>query len=158
MNANTCRRAAHKLPRNLVLFTASLLLAACGSPKEAAYRSFSEAYSCPENRITIEAIKDVTMTELWLRAHPEPDPPAEIRADPARLAVWKKARQKNLEGLMRGLRQYELFHASGCGHEVDYACFCPPQTKGASNGRGTPQDHCGCEVPPATIAAHAIHG
>ena len=126
-------------------------VAGCGSQKEAAYRDFSETHSCPRDRMTVEPIAGVTMRDLWLRANPFPDPPADLRSDPARLAVWREVQEKEREGPLRGVKAYRLFHVSGCGQSVDYACYCPPQRNGAVTGSGTRQDFCGCEEPPAPI-------
>lgn len=126
-------------------------MAGCGSREEAAFRTFSESYSCPRDQITVKPIDSVTMRELWLRANPLPPPPADVQADPARLAVWSKAQDKDREGPLRGVQSYELFHATGCDHAVDYACHCPPQVKGSATGRGSRQDFCGCQSPPAPI-------
>lgn len=141
--------------RGVRLGLALLLCAAltgCGSPKEAAYRSFSEANACPRDRVTAAAIEGVTMRDLWLRDNPLPDPPADVGTDPARRAVWRAAREKEREGVLRGLGQYRLFHVSGCGAGADYACFCPPHTGGSVTGRGSRQDFCGCEPAPDSIA------
>ncbi len=142
------------MERRVRLCLAVLLAAAvagCGSQKEAAFRTFSEAYSCPRERMTVAPVKDVTMRDLWLRANPLPEPPADVRADPARLAVWRRAQDKEREGPLRGVESYELFRVSGCGQAVDYACYCPPQRTGATQGSGSRQDFCGCEDPPAPI-------
>lgn len=141
--------------RRVLLCLAVLLPAAvagCGSPKEAAYRTFSEAHACPRDRMTVEPVKGVTMRDLWLRANPLPDPPPDVRADPARLAVWRAARDKEREGVLRGVEYYTLFRVSGCGEAADYACYCPPQMRGATKGSGSRQDFCGCGAPPAPIS------
>jgi len=130
--------------------------AGCGSQEEAAYRDFSTTYSCPRDRMTVASITGVTMRDLWLRANPMPDPPTEVRSDPVRLAVWRQAQEKVREGGLRGTQAFRLFHVSGCGQSVDYACYCPPQQEGAVTGSGTRQDFCGCEAPPAPIPAEAV--
>lgn len=125
----------------------------CGDREEAALRTFSEAYSCPRDRMTVNPVKDVTMRDLWLRANPMPQPPDDVQADQARLAVWMKAQEERREGPLRGVKRYSLFHVSGCNHSVDYACFCAPHTKGSTTARGTRQNSCGCQPPPAPVDA-----
>lgn len=129
------------------------LMAACGSKEEAAFRAFSKENSCPRDRMTVTPIKDVTMRDLWLHANPEPTPAADVQADPTRLAVWRKSQEKNREGPLRGVKRFALFHVEGCGHEIDYACYCPSNAKGATKGSGSRQDLCGCLPPPAPIEA-----
>lgn len=127
------------------------LICACGSQQEAASSTFSETYSCPRDQITVDPIKTVTMRELWLQANPLPQPPADIQADPERLAVWNKTQDKAREGPLRGVERYKLFHVTGCHQAQDYACYCAPHQKGASTTRGTTQDSCGCQAPPVPI-------
>lgn len=127
------------------------LVAGCGSREKAAFTSFTETYSCPRDRTTVTPITGVTMGALWLRANPLPEPPADVLADQERLAVWQQAREKDRAGPLRGMKSYRLFHVSGCGQQVDYACQCPPQIKGSTVGRGSRQDFCSCQAPPAPI-------
>ena len=128
-----------------------VLMPGCGSQQDAAFSTFSETYSCPRDQITVDPIKTVTMRELWMQANPLPQPPADIQADPERLALSNKTQDKAREGPLRGVERYKLFHASGCGRAEDYACYCPPPQKGASTTRGTRQDSCGCQAPPVPI-------
>lgn len=127
-----------------LLLLASVGSAATGCSREgAARRTFSEQYTCPKDRVTATKVEGVTWGDLQRRA--TPPPAAEIQADPGRLALWEKE-QARLANNMRG---FELYRATGCGHEVDYGCFCP--SLGCSHVRSTGSHACVCIPPPTPL-------
>jgi hypothetical protein len=80
---------------------ALLALSACAAgweeaPVEARER-FVRDFTCPEERVLV--------------AEQPPQPPADVRDDPARMALW----QERFEDV-----RFE--HAEGCGHDALYRC------------------------------------
>jgi hypothetical protein len=75
----------------------------CTPVQSVAVSSASTAWSCPENRISVEAIPA-----------PTPKPPADVLADPARLAIW--------QGQLAASPSTLTFAASGCGKKAEVSC------------------------------------
>jgi hypothetical protein len=69
------------------MLLATTLLTACASREEAARDALAKAFTCPFEQITAIKIDGVRWSEVKKRENPIPDPPTEIRADPARLAI-----------------------------------------------------------------------
>ena len=82
-------------------------------------------------------------SEVMRRANPVPDPPPEIRADPARLAQWTESHHAPFSPGFE--HNYAGFHAAGCGHEAEHLCFCPLE---APIGK---QAACHCNAPIAPL-------
>lgn len=135
----------------LPALVAGALIAGCGSTEEAAVLAFSETYSCPRERVVVTPVRGITAFELWQRVNPMPEPPAEVRADPARLAVARQAWEEQHEGVERGLNRTDLFHVSGCEHAVDLGCACVSGAGSTTGGVDTAQGRCVCVDPPAPI-------
>ena len=73
---------------------ALLFLAACAPEySHTAATTFASTYACPLDRETVAAAP----------------PPAEIAADPARVAVWRE--------------HHHVFTVSGCGHTQELECY-----------------------------------
>lgn len=81
---------------------------------------FSEQFSCPLDKITLTKRPDVDATEF---EGPAREPPAEIAADPARLAVWKSKQPKGWS--------VDFFELTGCGHHVLWGCRLPSSRSSA---------------------------
>ena len=107
----------------IVLLLAAMLVAGCASREQAARDTLAQAFTCPVERVTATNVEGVRWSEVMRRAHPVPDPPAEVRADPARLAQWTEQYHGSFSPGFD--HNTEGFHAAGCGHEADYLCFCP---------------------------------
>jgi len=84
--------------------------------KDGAQEEFIKSFSCPKERVTVTARKDLKAFDLVNGVRLTP--PAEVSADPGRLAEWKKRQQDNEDNYNRE----SVFQASGCDHEVFYAC------------------------------------
>jgi len=89
-----------------------------------AKQAFSREFFCPEERIDARRRTDVN---VWDITHGADEPPAELKADPARVALWKQ-QQRNRRHGNRG----PVFQMSGCGNDVLYECFHPQQTFGGT--------------------------
>ena len=108
-------RALGSLARCHALLGLGFLVIGCRSNETMARESFAHSFTCPEDRITVTPRKDLAAVDLALRPA---TPPAEIAADPGRLALWKAE-------AARGAADYEhdaVLQARGCGHEVFYLC------------------------------------
>jgi hypothetical protein len=90
-----------------LLLGALTLLASSGcSLQSRAVTAASEAWSCPEDRIQVVSADAPSGAA--------PQPPADIAADPARLAIWQKNRPDPSD-----VRE---FSASGCGRTGTIEC------------------------------------
>ena len=81
---------------------------------------FSQQYSCPMDAITSKARDDVQAAEFVST----PTPPADVAADPARLAVWKKNQVEPWD--------VHFFELTGCGHHVLWGCRLPGNKSSAN--------------------------
>ena len=80
-----------------------------------AKEEFSKANSCPAPSVTVETRHDLSAYDLQVTP---PAPPAEVAADPARLAEWKRRQDES----RKGYENMTVQLASGCGHTVYYTC------------------------------------
>jgi|GEM_PF-2952698 len=120
------------------LLLAALTLTACASREEAARNDFARRFTCPAEQVTTTKIPGVRWSEVRRREHPIPDPPAEVRADPARLDMWNRQNDHFSAGFDHN---FEGFHVTGCGHEADLLCQCAIDTPVWK------QFACPCEMP-----------
>ena len=91
---------------------------------EIAKADFSDARSCPADRITMTKIE-------WGDRLPPPatTPPSDVAADPARLAMWNQthgqtddaARDERMSGIRDSMADHS-FRADGCGATAYYSC------------------------------------
>ncbi|MGV7120827.1 hypothetical protein [Sphingopyxis sp. 550A] len=114
-------------------------VAGCASREQAARDTLAQAFTCPVERVAATKVDGVRWSEVQRRANPVPDPPTEIRADPVRLAQWTESHHASFSPGFD--HNYEGFRAAGCGHEVEYLCFCPLEAPIAK------QAACHCEAP-----------
>lgn len=134
--------------RRLTVLLAALLIAGCASREQAARDTFAEHFACPIERVTATKVDGVRRSEVHQRETPIPDPPAEIRADPARLAQWTESHR-----VSSGFdRYYEGYHAAGCGHRAEYLCTCPIEAPIAK------QAACTCEAPSVPLLPGGMQG
>jgi hypothetical protein len=97
-----------------------MLYKSCTALPNETREAFSEKYSCPIDSITSKDRPDVHATEF----ETPPTPPADVAADPARLAVWQANQPKPWP--------VEFFELTGCGHHVLWGCRLP--SRSSSNG------------------------
>jgi hypothetical protein len=91
----------------------AVALCGCTSLDEGARQEFSRHFTCPESSITVTERSDLDADEI--ERGPIPDPPAEVKADPTRLALWNQQHQPIHTG-------HTIYQAAGCDHEVFYSC------------------------------------
>jgi hypothetical protein len=106
------------------LFAASLT--GCKSREEQARDEFSEAVSCPASKIEVRELEGVTAHDVREKHNPtaKPKPPADVAADPERLAVWEEKQDKQRRASQRepGFGS-DVFEAKGCGETITYECW-----------------------------------
>ncbi len=107
----------------------------CVSVQDLAVSAASSTWSCPEERIQVGSS----------RPPDPPQPPADIAADPARLAIWK--------GQLASPVTHRTLTASGCGEEGDVSCTytIDPGVPGITNSVGI----WGCFAPPSGATARS---
>lgn len=112
---------------------------ACTSAQETAVSAASDAWSCPRARIQVGTNRAL--------AAPEP-PPADVAADPARLAIWQQHHA--------GPTVQRTFSTSGCGKQEDVLCVYSLQTWIAS-GLPASGGMWSCSMPPPS-SSEDVHG
>ncbi len=119
-------RITHPFARLAAGLACALGLGACASLGDGAAAQFSQRYTCPETHMRVVRRSDLdaaAVVRLW---HAETGtkpatPPADVAADPARLALWEQQRAQALDSLAAG----DAFEISGCGHHELTVCMHP---------------------------------
>jgi hypothetical protein len=110
--------------------------------------AFSAAHSCPDERLVSRVRQDVHFFDVAFGpAAPAPEPPPEVRADPARLAIWESTQQQSRASRDEWKDAGQVIEVEGCDRREVYACFRYTETNGASN-----VPHC-IPVPSAVLPA-----
>jgi hypothetical protein len=108
-----------KAPLSIMLLAASTLIG-CKSKESGAREAFSKEFTCPADRVEVRERPDVKMSMLRETSKP----PADVAADPGRLAMWNAEQEKsrtNADGLC------EMFEARGCNQQTLMCCSRPPK-------------------------------
>lgn len=134
------RRTAYA--RGLVS-VAFVVLAGCGKKLEAGAKEvFVKKAVCPPDRVSVTARPDVAPHTIY--AAPVRTPPADIAADPGRLALWK-SQQAGTVDVDAIAKSYKV---TGCGQTTLYACAHPrvgvgdgPFSVEVFNSRGSQDIH-----------------
>ncbi len=108
-----------------------LLVAASGCSKNEEYarERFGVMHSCPVDTVTIKKRPDLKWSAVGWSGSNE-SPPAEVAADPVRLAKWKEDQAKTYEPLIKSLDEHDVYEAHGCGHDGYVGCKTPAKTNG----------------------------
>ncbi|QEA12951.1 hypothetical protein [Comamonas flocculans] len=120
----------------LLLFT-GLMTQGCTSRMDAARDLFMQAKTCPAERVQVRELEGLTLharreKKRMTNAVQAPD---DVRADPARLALWQ-AQQAEAARIRQWIdERFLLYRASGCGQQQDYACEFLWSQKGWPRGR-----------------------
>ncbi len=116
--------------RTTVTLAATLMLAGCASLADGARDHFVKALSCPADRVTVKARPDLGYGDL-LPAPPAAAPPAEVAADPERLALWKEQQARaKADRRANADARYDVFEVSGCGRTARLGCRHPEDARG----------------------------
>jgi hypothetical protein len=100
---------------------ALLSLSACQSLGDGAKEQFSKDFSCPTERVLTRDRNDLHPSS-FTSPSPMPKPPADVAADPARLAVW----QQNHRQDPTAYDSYsDIEEARGCDRQAFYECHHP---------------------------------
>lgn len=125
---------------HLKLVVPSLLLATalcgCHTLKTDATKAFADKYSCPDTRITTTERSNIEPSQILLDRYEPATPPAEVAADPGRLAKWRSDQQKRRQ---QGIDSYDhrssasltVYELKGCGHHKFVACRYGPGSYGS---------------------------
>ncbi len=112
----------------LLLLIAALpaLVSGCKRLGTGAREDFARRYSCPEDRIAVNARSDLRAQDvLGAGQQPEVQPPHEVKSDPGRYAEWKKDQAEQQRRLAASYADWEVFELTGCGHAATLACHHP---------------------------------
>jgi hypothetical protein len=103
------------------------LLAAsgCQSLEDGAKDDFVQKFTCPKGRVEVRPRPDLSSYDL---THKDRKPPADVAADPERLALWKKK-----EAETRRRVSDPVFELRGCAHSA--LMHCTRANTGSSSGR-----------------------
>jgi hypothetical protein len=114
----------------LAAIVVPVVLAGCASLEEGARDHFVRALACPAERVTVKARPDLRYGDL-IGAPTASAPPAEVAADPERLALWKEQRARaQADGRANANARYDVFEVSGCGHTAQLGCRHPEDERG----------------------------
>jgi hypothetical protein len=128
MNRSPRTPSSASIVVGLVAF-ASLAVSGCQSMEDCAKETFSKEFSCPTDGVSVRARSDV---DGWAVTHDPPQPPQEVKDDPARYRVWKDDQDEQRAQFNKRLNVYE---AKGCNHEALYDCNHP-------SNPGAPSTNC----------------
>lgn len=123
--------------RPMAWLLAGLLLTGCTSRVDAALDRFVQEKTCPADRVQVSELEGPTLHERrqQKRAKAVEQAPADIQADPGRLALWQARQAEAARTRQWGDEQFLLYRASGCGQQQDYACEFLWSQKGWPRGR-----------------------
>jgi hypothetical protein len=122
------------LTRASVALICVLAIAGCKKLADGAREEFSQQYTCPPERVEVRAREELDIYDVEHRAQSTEQPPAEVAADPGRLAMWRKERTDRVEKERRYQKSYHhLFEVRGCAHATVYNCTRP----GSGSSPGT---------------------
>jgi hypothetical protein len=105
-----------------------LAAAGCWSPSDEVREDFSRELSCPKGSIQVRTRADVDAYDL---THDSRKPPADVAANPQRLAVWQSNQERDRE---YSRSHYGVLEAKGCGSESLYECVTTTSTGKSSHG------------------------
>ena len=112
----------------LALVVASLGLVGCGMPLETgAAQYFVRSQTCPRDRVAVVERPDLP-PHVVLRGADAP-PPADIAADPGRLALWNKQQADRNADIDDVAKTYRV---TGCQQATTYICWHPSKYEIAS--------------------------
>lgn len=121
----------------LFAMTVGLVGIGCGDVVEDAKSHLSMAWSCPLERVEVTKRADVDGAALYRQSVRGATPPADVAADPTRLAVFKQNEEATIERAAASYGNATIIDGRGCGKEVRLACF-----RKNKKGLGEPWFYC----------------
>jgi hypothetical protein len=103
---------------SIMLF--AVALGGCKSKEAGAREAFAKNITCPEDRVEVRSRPEVKPSMLVTM----PEPPAAVKADPARLKMWQDEQHKSATS---SDDTCEMFEARGCAQQTLLCCFRPPK-------------------------------
>ena len=113
-------------------------LGACANLEEGAKQKFSADFSCPADRVTAKLRADLNSMEFRFGPQAKPEPPAEIKGDPARLALWEEQQKKDQAATDRVNELDKVIEVTGCDKTAFYICYVNNKKNVASCTQETP--------------------
>jgi hypothetical protein len=104
----------------LALIAAAVTAAGCGFSTKVKTKFANENY-CPADRVTVAERPDLKHP-IALPGYEPPAPPAEIQADPERLALYVEEAKKRRRSLSWVDDPETYYEVQGCGHRTVYKC------------------------------------
>lgn len=95
----------------------------CKRTKTGASEHFSKQYSCPSDRVSARARDDLKGSQVSAPQNETGTAPAEVRSDPARLAVWQRSEREKTDEPRKILDGLDVFEVRGCGHAEYLLCW-----------------------------------
>jgi hypothetical protein len=92
-------------------------------PTGTAKKAFAQSFTCPDDRVELRQRSDIKGS--MFNTHTPPSD--EVKADPARYAIWQK-QQDEADRFADSGGNYGVFFfdVRGCGHQVLYKCSNKP--------------------------------
>ncbi|MDP1920780.1 MAG: hypothetical protein Q8L14_31345 [Myxococcales bacterium] len=112
-----------RMRRTWLAVTVGLLVTGCGDVVEDAKDHLSTTWSCPPERVEVTKRADVDGAALYRQSVRGATPPADVAADPTRLAVFKQNEEATIERAAASFGNATIIDGRGCGKEVRLACF-----------------------------------
>lgn len=88
-----------------------------------AREAFSAAHSCPEQRMTSRERPDLGAYDMTFGTGAPAEAPAEVKADPARLAVWEETQRQDRERRASWNEAGQVVEVEGCERSELYVCY-----------------------------------
>ena len=111
------RRALRATTARLGALALLFVATGCQSLEDGARDEFSHEFSCPKASVQARTSSDVEPFALHNPTASQPLP--EVKADPARLALWSADQKRRRDDYNRAETVVE---ARGCGHHEIYLC------------------------------------
>jgi hypothetical protein len=113
----------------VVAFGVGIFFVACSGGKGRAKDDFAASFTCPPDRIEIRARNDISGS-MFVERRP---PSAEVKSDPARLAIWNKQEDERVSSADSGGNYGKYYwQVRGCGHDQLYECSNKPSCRSRS--------------------------
>jgi hypothetical protein len=102
--------------------TSTMATMGCGDLGEDARAQISEEWSCPLEKIELQIRDDVDPGAMLIEELAKLKAPADIQADPARLAIFREKNEKDAESGIRFARTKTVVDVQGCGKSKRMYC------------------------------------
>lgn len=117
-----------RLATGVLVAAAAVMVGACTSLSNEARAAFAYKYFCPPDSITVTEARD--LEHPWvIPGYEMPPPPAEIQADPKRLAFYLEVAKKRRTPERTFDNPYTFYEVKGCDYRETYVCTLDERKK-----------------------------